>query len=75
MKAMTQKTKDKLWEIWSQSKKPGHTMRTYAVGMHRRSVEALANRGLLRRMGRNAGMGIPYEITAAGRKLAVELFG
>ena len=75
MKPLSKPMKDELWNIWSQSKKPGYTPRTYAVGHRERTRDALADRGLLRRMNGAAERRAVYVITAAGKKLAVELFG
>jgi hypothetical protein len=43
--------------------------------MHKRSLEALANRGLLRWLSKNTGPGIPYALTAAGERRAVGCSG
>ena len=75
MKALSKPMKEELWNIWSQTKKPGYTPRTYAVGARKRTIWALSSRGLLRWVSPSASPREAYTITAAGKKLAVELFG
>jgi hypothetical protein len=67
--------KNALWKVWSLNKAPGYTPRTYAVGALKRTLVALADRGLLRRGGKAKAENAAYLITAAGKKLARELFG
>jgi len=76
MKPLSKPMKDELWAEWTRSKKPGYTPRTYMVGHRARTREALVGRGLLRRTGRTrTSWHAFYSITAAGKKLAVEMFG